>query len=329
MTNSALRVLYVGGTGEISQACVDASLAAGHEVTTFNRGNQNSTGHQVECVTGSLLDAAPYCALADKEFGVVCQFLAFDTQQVRKDIEFFKDRCGQYIFISTASAYQKPHPGGVITEQTKLDNPFWEYSQKKIECEVALRRLCADANLAFTIVRPSHTFRTRMPGAVIDGDHQSWRMLKGKPVIVHGDGQSLWTLTYATDFAQAFTRLFGNPKALNQDFQITKDHAHTWDSIVQTSAQIIGCAANIVHVTPEALIRDRDAWYGPLLGDKANCVEFSKEKLVDAIGDWSCAISLEHGISLAWQFAQQRITNDYRPDESLDALVDKIISSQN
>jgi len=314
------KVLYIGGSGEISTACVEHSLALGHEVSVFNRGNQPIEG--VMSFKGNVYEPQPYQTLANESFDVVCQFLAYDTKTVKEDLDFFSARCKQYVFVSTASVYEKPCQHHVITEQTPLSNPFWEYSRKKMACETLL---VEQTRIPFTIVRPSHTYRSRLPGAVIDGNHQTWRLLNGKPIVVHGDGESLWTLTHAADFARAFCRLFLNDQAFGQAFHITDEQAHTWNKLIRTSAHVLGIEAKMVHVASERLIHHQPQWQGPLLGDKSNSVMFDNERLKQAIGDWRCEVELESGLQQAAAMVLDRLAAGYEPDKQLDELIDRII----
>ncbi|MGK0470978.1 MAG: nucleoside-diphosphate-sugar epimerase [Candidatus Azotimanducaceae bacterium] len=319
-----VRILYVGGTGEISHACVAASARQGHMVSVFNRGTTpGSLPESVELLQGDLGSAAPYTALQDREFDVVCQFLAFDTAAIKRDIETFEGRCKQYIFISTASAYQKPLTNHVITEDTPLGNPFWEYSRKKADCELLLMK----SNLPMTIVRPSHTYRTRLPGTIIDGDHQAWRIKNELPIIVHGDGQSLWTLTHAEDFAAAFAQLCGNPATVGRTFHITDSQAHTWDTIIAAVGIALNKPPKILHVASEKLIQYKPEWTGPLLGDKSNSVVFDNQRVIDAVGGWECTVSLADGLQIAATFTEQRLQH-YAPNPETDALVNRIVERE-
>ena len=229
-----LRVLYIGGTGQISLPCVEASVAAGHSVTVLNRGRTSvPLPDGVETLVGDM-DAETYAALGDRSFDVVAQFRLYTPEQMQRDIATFTGRTGQYVFISSASVYEKPVRHYLMTERTPQSNPFWEYSRHKIACELLLR----DQNaLAYTIVRPSHTVRTGMPIQVGDPDNAIRRMLARKPVIVAGDGSSLWTLTRSDDVARAFVRLLGNSRALGEDFQITTDRGFTWNQIHEAIAR--------------------------------------------------------------------------------------------
>ncbi len=314
------RVLYIGGSGEISAACVAHSVSLGHDVSVFNRGNQPIDG--VRHFKGDVYKPSAYSVLADNTFDVVCQFLAFDTKTVQGDIDFFSSRCHQYIFISTASAYEKPCQHHVVTEHTPLSNPYWEYSRKKIACEDLLEQ---QSRLPFTTVRPSHTYRCRLPGAVVDGYHQAWRLLNNKPIVVHGDGQSIWTLTHAADFARAFCGLFLNDKALGRAFHITDEHSYTWDKLVLSSAKALGLPAELVHVSSARLVHHEPMWQGPLLGDKSNSMMFDNQGLKGVIGDWQCEVGLEAGLQQAAPAVLERLSKGYVPDSKLDALIDRIV----
>jgi len=324
-----MKVLYIGGTGEISLACVEEASRSGHEVTVFNRGQRlELLPKNVELIQGDLQDDRAYQQLLKGNFDVICQFLAFDVDTIQRDIDLFSGHCQQYIFISTASAYQKPCPSHMITEQTPLGNPFWLYSRKKAACEEHLDEAINDVSLPVTIVRPSHTYRTRLPSTVIDGDHLWWRMLNNKPILVHGDGESLWTLTHATDFARAFVALCGNDQALDQTFHITDSEAHTWNNIIAKVAKLSNTTPTITHVASRTLADYNPDWTGPLLGDKSNSMMFDNRKVSGITDNWTCEISLEEGLTRVKAYVLQRMGSDYRPNEKLDALIDHIIDRQ-
>ena len=324
-----MRVLFIGGTGEISFACVEAAKRAGHAVTLFNRGKAFDAARLgVEQWVGDFADDASYAGLAQGGFDVVCQFLAFDTKAVERDIETFGGQCGHYIFISTASAYQKPSQTARITEDTPLDNPFWAYSRSKADCEARLLEAHLAGHLPVTLVRPSHTYRTRIPSVVITGDHLAWRLLRGKPVIVPGDGESLWTVTHSEDFARAFIQLFGHDQALGQAFHITDDIGHSWNRLLRAAAHQVGTGIDIRPVLTKTLLAYDPNWEGPLLGDKSNSKIFDNRKIADLTGGWQCEISLEQGIAKTWPRVAERLNNGFAPDPKLDALIDQIIAEQ-
>jgi nucleoside-diphosphate-sugar epimerase len=323
-----MNVLYIGGTGEISYACVHAAVALGQKVTVYNRGrNHEPLPESVRVITGDLGDHTSYARLGEEDFDVVCQFLAYDLGQIERDIEVFAGRTRQYIFISSASAYQKPQHDYRITEDTPLENPYWEYSRKKAAMERRLTEAHRDGRLPVTIVRPSHTHRRRFPGTFIGGDHIAWRMLAGKPIIVHGDS-NLWTLTHSDDFAQAFVRLCGNDKALGEAFHITRDHAHLWAVVLRMMGEAIGAPEpELVHIASQTLVRYNGDWAGPLLGDKSCSVVFDNSKVSRAVGGWSCRIPLEEGLRRTSMFVRQRLDAGYAPKPEEDALVDGMIEA--
>lgn len=322
------RVLFIGGTGEISFACVEAAVKAGHQLSVFNRGNsKESLAPEVKKIVGDINDDALYENLAAEKFDTVCQFIAYDTNTVKRDIDTFAGNCEQYIFISTASAYQKPWTEGVITEATPLDNPFWEYSRMKIDCEKLLMQAHTDNKLPVTIVRPSHTYRKRLPGTCFPGDHMAWRILNNKPIIVHDDGESLWTLTHADDFARGFIGLIANESALGEDFHITSDEAYSWNEILKLVGTAMDCPITAVHVPADTLIDYSEFWRGPLKGDKTNSLVFDNSKVRSVVAEWKCEISLQEGLASAAEFTRALMANNYQPDERLDLLMDRILDS--
>jgi len=326
-----MKVLYIGGTGEISYACVLESLKLGHEVTVFNRAH---TGHTlpegVGRLQGDLDDDSCYDALSGRHFDSVCQFFAFDQPRIERDLRVFGGRTGQYVFISSASAYAKPLDRfAVITERTPLANPYWEYSQKKAGMEAALLEWHREGRLPVTIVRPSHTYRCNFPVALGEGDWTAERMLGKRPVIVHGDGASLWTLTHASDFARPFARLLGEPRALGEAFHITGEGVHTWDEILATMARALGTKARLVHVASDTLVRYEPSWKGPLHGDKAPSTLFDNSKVRSVVGAFDTEVGLERGLAgVAGHFRARRASHGPAQDPQLDALVERILREQ-
>ncbi|HPD13855.1 MAG TPA: SDR family oxidoreductase [Planctomycetota bacterium] len=324
-----MRVLYIGGTGEISTACVWRSVEAGHKVAVFNRGRtEEPLPPGVRHIPGDLKDPAAYEALGTERFDAVCQFLAYDLATARRDAEVFAGRCGQYVFISTASAYQKPPTRVVITEDVPLANPFWPYSQTKADMEAFLLRQHADGRLPVTIVRPSHTLRTRFPGGIGRGDDWAWRILHGRPLLVHGDGTALWTLTHSEDFAVPFVGLLGNPKALGEAFHITRHmKSYPWDAIFQAMGRALGAEPRLVHVPTDTLVRYNPEWAGPLLGDKTWSVLFDNSKVMGVVGRFECRVSLDEAMRRSAECYRRRAAV-YQPDERLHTLFDRIASNQ-
>jgi len=324
-----MKVLYIGGTGQISYACVRRSVEVGHEVAVFNRGRSGEPlPGNVRQVTGELADDDAYAALGQQHFDVVCQFLAYEVETVRRDVAVFGGRCGQYVFISSASAYQKPPRAVVVTEGTPLVNPYWAYSRAKAEMERYLLARHAAGEINVTVVRPAHTYRTRFPGGIARGDDWAWRIERGDPVIVTGDGTSLWPLTHSRDFAVPFVGLLGNGRAAGEAFHITRHmDATTWNDIFADLGRALGHEAKRVHVPTETLIRYDPAWAGPLLGDKAWSVLYDNSKVKAVAGDFRCRTSLAEGfadVARRWR----RRAGTYRPDPTRHALLDRIAAEQ-
>ncbi len=320
------KVLYIGGTGEISLSCVQASVAAGHDTYVFNRGQRPvELPPEVTVLRGDLNDPASYGSLADQGFDAVCQFLAFTPADVTRDIEVFTGNTGQYVFISSASAYQKPPKTHRITEAVPLVNPFWEYSRLKAGAEAVLT---GQSDLPYTIVRPSHTIRTRLATILSERSLAGHRILNGKPVITAGDGTSLWTLTRSEDFAPPFVRLLRNPEAMGQTFHLTGDNAFMWDHIYQALARGLGAEAEIVHIPTDTLIRYLPDLRGPLLGDKIWPVVFDNTAIKQVVGEFASESDLDK--ILAGPIATFH-TSNYAPsseDLELDATMDRIIADQ-
>jgi nucleoside-diphosphate-sugar epimerase len=322
----ALSVLYIGGTGQISLPCVEASLAAGHDVTILNR---NKTvvdlPKGVKTLVGDMTSAA-YGELGDRHFDVVAQFRLYTPDQMKRDLATFTGKTGQYVFVSSASVYEKPVRHYMMNERTRLENKYWQYSRDKIACEQLLRD---QQRLAYTIVRPSHTVRTGMPIQVGDPDAALRRMIAGKPVIVAGDGSNLWTLTRSVDVATPFTRLLGNSAALNDDFHITTDRGFTWNQIHEAIARGLGVQAIPAHVPTETLVRFNKEWAGPLLGDKTWSALFDNSKVRRVAGAFEASQDIDEILHDSIAHAKERLKAPASPESDEDRLIDKIIAAQN
>jgi nucleoside-diphosphate-sugar epimerase len=325
-----MKILYIGGTGEISYACVEAGARSGQDITVFNRGTiSEPLPPGVKSIRGEMNDST-YQELGSKGFDVVCQFLAYNPDQIEKDREIFSGRIKQYLFISSASAYQKPPDDWRISEATPLRNPYWPYSQTKADMEAMLFEWHAAGKLPVSIVRPSHTYRRRFPGTFMPGDDHVWRMLNGRPVIIHGDGTSLWTYTHASDFAKPFIRLLGNTRAIGEAFHITRPDATTWNAIFATVAKVLGVTPSFVYVPSQTLIKYNPEWTGPLLGDKTWPVQFDPTKLAkleSVAGEFECSVSTQAGLRSVVPHYRERAKR-FVPDEKLHALVDRIAAEQ-
>ncbi len=330
MGSSALRVLYIGGTGTISSACVRASVARGHAVTVLNRGSNIVAGRElppdVRRLQADVRDPdSMRAALDGREFDVVANFLDFTADQVAQDVELFAGRVGQFVFISSASAYQKPPSRLPVTESTPLRNPLSQYARNKIACEDLLVRTYRERAFPMTIVRPSHTYdHTAIP---MDG---GWtvmeRMRQGRPVVVPGDGTSLWTLTHHTDFAEAFVGLLGLPAAIGEAVHITSDEALPWDAIYRTMAARIGVEPQLLHVASDA-VATFDAGLGEAwLADKSHSMVFDNSKVKALVPGWRARIPFAKGAReiVDWYLADARRQQvDARLDGVFDAIVER------
>jgi len=319
-----LRVLYIGGTGQISLPCVEESVSAGHKVTVLNRGQTTvPLPRGVETLVGDMHQET-YSDLGDRTFDVVAQFRLYKDTEMARDIATFEGRTAQYVFVSSASVYEKPVQHYLMTERTRQSNPYWEYSRQKTACETLLRD---QDKLPYTIVRPSHTVRTGMPIEVGDPDNAIRRMIAGRPVIVTGDGSSLWTLTRSQDVARALVRLLGNSKALNDDFQITTDRGFTWNQIHEAIARGFCVEAIHAHVPTAALVAFNKEWEGPLMGDKTWSALFDNSKVKSVVGAFDASEDLDEILHDSIAHAKQRL-NAPAPDRTAeDHLLDRIIAA--
>lgn len=298
-----MKILFIGGTGTISSSITKLIAATnGLELTVLNRGNKVvALPENVRQITADISDEFPVReALGSESYDVVADFIAFLPEQVERDIRLFQNRCKQYIFISSASAYQKPLSQFLITESTPLANPYWQYSRDKIACEEVLMRAYRDCAFPFTIVRPSHTYADGAVPLAIHGKTGPWselkRMLDNKPVIVPGDGQTLWTVTHSTDFAKAFVGLLGNVHAIGEAVHITSDESLTWNQIYETVGAALGVKPNLVHVSADMLIALDPELSGGLLGDKSHSVVFDNSKIKRLVPGFGAMMRFDQGI---------------------------------
>jgi nucleoside-diphosphate-sugar epimerase len=322
----ALNVLFIGGTGQISLPCVELAVKAGHKVSVFNRGVRGEKlPRKVKSITGDMKDAKAYGKLGKTKWDVVCQFMAFTPAEMKLDLDTFTGSAGQYVFISSASVYEKPARDYVITEKTPAVNPYWPYSQAKIACEELLQR---QKKLPWTIVRPSHTVRSGLPSMMNDGDLVAHRMLAGKPVVVCGDGTTPWTLTRSEDLAVPFTNLLGNKKALGEIFHITGDKGFTWNEIYRGIAKGLGVEAKIVHVPTDTLVRYHPEWEGPLVGDKTWTALFDNRKVKRVAGKFACAEDIDVILAEPIRYFKKRLAGGSPQPHEFDPLYDRICAEQ-
>ncbi|WP_433075623.1 SDR family oxidoreductase [Dactylosporangium sp. CA-052675] len=321
-----MKVLFIGGSGIISSACSRLAVERGIDLFVLNRGEsrQRPLPEAATLLRADVHDpAAVREVLAGHSFDAVVDWVAFTPEDVRADIELFRGRTGQYVFISSASAYQTPPARLPIVESSPLRNPFWQYSRDKIACEDLLVQVYRDRGFPATIVRPSHTYdRTLVP---FDG---GWtvpaRMRAGKEIVVHGDGTSLWTLTHHEDFARAFVPLLGHPRAIGDTFQITSDDHLTWNQIAEQLAAALGTTAKIVHVPSDAIAAADPDWGAGLLGDKAHSMVFDNSKVRALVPDYVATIPFHQGArEIAAWFDEDpaRQVVDERLDKVMDDLV--------
>ncbi len=323
-----MKVLFIGGTGIISSACAQLAVQRGVELYLLSRGHSlRPVPEGARVLQGDIRNRdSATAALGDLSFDAVVNWVAFTPEHAETDLELFRNRTRQYVFISSASAYQTPPLKLPILESTPLRNPYWQYSRDKIACEDRLLRAYRDEGFPVTIVRPSHTYdQTLLP---MDGGYTVVdRMRRGKPVIVHGDGTSLWVLTHHRDFAAGFVGLLGNPHTLGDAFQITSDEILTWNQIFATVAHAAGTTAQLVHVPSEVIAAYDESWGAGLLGDKAHSMVFDNSKLKRTVPGYVATIPFARGAEeiMTWfdaDPARQVV------DTELDRLMDDIIAAQ-
>ena len=326
----------IGGTGTISSAITRQLAASGHDLWLLNRGHRKDevpTG--VRLIIADIDDTDEVLRqIGDAQFDAVCEFIGFLPSQVERDIRLFKGRTRQYVYISSASAYNKPAANHVITEGTTLANPYWEYSRNKIACEELLLKVYREEGFPVTIVRPSHTYCERAVPVSVHGLKGSWQVLKrmqeGKPVIVHGDGSSLWTLTWNEDFASGFIGLLGNPKAIGEAFQIMSDEQLTWNQIYECVARALHVTPRLYHVSSDFLAATSPkAWdfTGNLLGDKAVTVVFDCSKLKRVVPGFQAVTRFDEGVRRCVDhiLAHPELQVE---DPDFDAWCDRVIEAQ-
>lgn len=322
----ALKVLFIGGTGIISSACSTLAVEKGLDLCLFNRGNSirpAPMGSKV--ILGDInnpneLDEV----LENNTFDIVVNWIAYHPEEIERDIQLFNGKIGQYIFISSASAYQKPIKQLPITEQTPLENPYWEYSREKKACEEVLFQAFRKQNFPVTVVRPSHTYDKTLlpfPGGYTTLD----RIIKGKKVVIHGDGTSLWVLTHHKDFAVGFVGLMGKGQALGEAYQITSDFLLTWNAIFNCIAEAVGAVLNPVYVPSTVIAQHDSAWGASLLGDKAHSVIFDNSKIKTLVPEYKALIPYQEGCKETVNWYKENPSYQVI-DQDLSDTMDKLVS---
>ena len=327
-----MKVLFIGGTGIISTACTKLAAQRGIEVTLLTRGrHENTVPPGVTVINADVKDtAAAAHALAGKLFDAVVDWIAFVPEDVERDLELFSGHTKQFIFISSASAYQRPVSHYLITESTPLANPYWDYSRNKIACEERLIKAYRESGFPVTIIRPSLTYGDSQIPLVLNSWEKPYtavdRMLKGKKVVVPGDGSSLWGITHNSDFAKGLVGLLGHPQALGHAFHITSDEVMTWDQYYRIVGAAIGVEPQIVHIPSDFLIACKPELQGTLIGDKSSSVVFDNTKIRRFVPGYCATTSFAQGIrqTLAWFDADP---SRKQIDTALNNALDKVIDA--
>ena len=332
-----MKILFIGGTGLISSACSDLAARLGHEVFLLNR--SASTKYPVPEASTVLqadihADSAHLSALlSGQRFDAVVDFLAFTPEDIQRDLSLFRDKTDQFVFISSASAYQKPVQNYLITEETPLENPFWQYSRDKIACENLLMDEYRNNGFPVTIIRPSLTYGPTQIPLIYGSWLHPWtlvsRMKQGKPVIVPGDGLSLWVLTWNADFAKGLLGLFGNKNTIGEAFHITSDEVLSWNQIFLEVYQALGAEPRLVHIPSDLIVKYDSSALGTLLGDKSNSVVFDNSKIKRFVPDFNCEVKWSEGLrrTLAWYEAHPEFqTIDHEADAKWDRIIENYSS---
>ena len=327
-----MKILLIGGTGTISSAITRQLAETNHEVYLLNRGNRNDDiPKNINRIVADINNEQEAKEkLAGMTFDAVCDFIGFVPAQLERDYRLFAGKTKQFLYISSASAYHKPVRDYRISEATTLANPYWEYSRNKIACEEFLFQMYRENGFPVTIIRPSHTYCERSVPLGVHGDKGSWqvlkRMLEGKTVLIHGDGTSLWTLTWNEDFAKAFIGLIGNPHAIGEAFQITSDESVTWNQIYQCIADALNVELKPYYVASDLLAAlGHYDFKGGLIGDKANSVVFDNTKVKNAVPGFVCTTRTEQGIKMAVEYMLSH-PGVQEEDPEFDAWCDKVIA---
>lgn len=322
------RVLFIGGTGIISSACAELAVAQGHDLTLLTRGQSiRPLPSGITHLQADIRDEAETThALAGRDYDVIVNWIAYAPEDVAADLVRFRGRTEQYIFISSASVYRKPPPFLPVTEEVPADNQFWPYAQQKIACEKRLMNAYNEGDFPVTIVRPSHTYdRTSIPFR--GGYTMLDRLRRGMPILIHGDGTSLWTLTHHKDFARGFNGLLANPDAIGETVHITSDEWLTWDQIAHLLANAYGVEPAIVHVPSDVIVAHEPEWYGSLMGDKTHSMIFDNAKIKRLVPGFEATIPYAEGARETVAYYEAN-PDACRVDRDVDAAIERIIAAQ-
>ncbi len=329
-----MKILFIGGTGLLSSACSELAAARGHELFLLNR----SASTKYPIPKGAALlkgdvraDAAHLSGLlSGHRFDAVVDFIAFTAKDIERDISLFRGKTDQFVFISSASAYQKPPKNYLVTEETPLENPFWEYARNKIACEHRLMEAYRHEDFPVTIVRPSLTYGPSQIALCVNSWEYPYtvlaRMKRGQKVIIPGDGTSLWVMTWNGDFAKGLIGLLGNEKAIGEAFQITSDEVLSWNQIYFEVYRALGLEPNVIHIPSELLAAYDGRYAGTLIGDKVNSLVFDNSKIKHFVPDFKCEVKWAEGVRRAIEWFEEDPSRRI-VDEAMNAQWDKIIAS--
>ena len=323
-----MKILFIGGTGNISTQSSKRCIDLGMELTLLTRGKRAVTIAGANVIVGDINQPDIQHQLRQQQWDVVVNWIAFNQQDVERDIALFNSNCKQYIFISSASCYQKPLTCPFVTESTPLYNPFWQYSRDKIAGEDALIKAYREHDFPMSIVRPSLTYDTVIPlpfGAWTHYNHIK-RLQQGKPIIVQGDGTSLFTITHASDFAKGLVGLLGLQQAIGHAVHITSDESLSWDQINIAVAQAVGVKANILHIPSDFICQVEPDYTGTLLGDKSHSVIFDNSKIKRFVPEFCATIPFAKGIkdTVAW-FAET--PERQHVDQDIEDKIEQIVQA--
>jgi nucleoside-diphosphate-sugar epimerase len=323
-----MKVLFIGGTGNISTSVSRQAIESGIELFLLNRGKKSSTIAGAVSVIGDITRPEELPSpLKEHTWDAVVNWIAFQEQDIERDYELFRGKTKQYIFISSASAYQKPLAFPIVTESTPLANPFWQYSRDKIACELKLNFYYRKDHFPVTIVRPSLTYATVIPVPIGGWTEYTVvdRIKKGKKIIVHGDGTSLFTITHADDFAKGFLGLLGHQQAIGESFHITSDEILPWNQIYEALAKAVGCEAKIVHIPSDMLAALNEDLRGSLIGDKATSIIFDNTKIKKFVPGYSAVVPFQRGIQRTIEWFESDPARQIIKKETCDWM-DSVIS---
>jgi len=327
-----MKILFIGGTGTISTEATKRCASLGWDVTLLNRGRQSERlpdGLKINFIQADVNDEAGVASqIKNLTFDAVANFINFVPEQAERDVRLFSGRTNQYIFVSSASVYQKPLSNYKITEGTPLSNPYWEYSRNKIACEEVFMKAYRENGFPVTIVRPSHTYDIYSTPVGLHGANGSWqvvkRMLEGKKILVHGDGNSLWTMTHSRDFAKGFVGLVGNVRALGEAFHITSDESLTWNQIYKAYGNALGVEPKLYHAATDFICAFGPEFSGGLYGDKANTVVFDNSKIKAHVPGYRADIRFDIGIRESLKYFLGR-PDKQKEDPAFDQFTESVI----